>query len=332
MREYLSDLFLHNPWLEEGIVSRVFEDAAGKVVAFFGAVPRRMSIQTKTVRMAFGSNFVVDPESRVSMVALQLVKAFMKGSQDISITDSANEGSRQLLRSLGFNVVPVYSLQWARPLRPSRYVVHALSRLRKKASIESIASPLCAVLDGVSSITKLSPFHQSQPSTTGEVLTTETLVECLAKIPSKHWLVPEYSQESLDWIFRFLAKRNAFGDIRRVLVRNRDQRIIGWCIYSVVPGRVGEVLQLGAESASVGTVLDFLFYDAWKHGLIGLHGRLEPQFMQELTARSCFFFRNGSWTLVHSSRPELLGLIQSGTAFFSRLEGEWCLRHGGRQP
>lgn len=329
LREYLSDLFLHNPWLDQEIVSRVYEDADGKIVAFFGAVPRRMTFQGKPIRMAFGSNFVVDPESRVSMVAVQLVKAFMKGAQDVSITDSANEGSRQLLRSLGFNVVPVYSLQWARPLRPSRYAAHALSRLKKKGSIESVARPLCAAVDGLLSSVKLSPFRQSKPTATGEDMDTEMLLGCLTKIPGKHWLLPEYTQESLDWVFRFLTKRNAFGEIHKVLVRNRDQKIIGWCIYSGAPGKVGEVLQLGAESVSASIVLDYVFYDAWKRGLIGLHGRLEPQLMQELTAKSCFFFRNGSWTLVSSNRPELLSLIHTGTAFFSRMEGEWCLRHGG---
>jgi hypothetical protein len=30
--------------------------------------------------------------------------------------------------------------------------------------------------------------------------------------------------------------------------------------------------------------------------------------------------------LVHSRSPEILQAIHSGTAFISRLEGEWCLR------
>jgi hypothetical protein len=50
--------------------------------------------------------------------------------------------------------------------------------------------------------------------------------------------------------------------------------------------------------------------------------------MEELTLRSSFFLRNGSWTLAHSRRPELLGSIFSGNAFFSRLDGEGCLRFG----
>jgi hypothetical protein len=332
LRTHLGELFLHNPWLDEGIVSRVFEDSQGKIAGFFGAVPRRMTYQGSTIRLAFGSNFVMDPESRVSMAAIQLVKAFMKGTQDVSITDSANDMSRQLLRSLGFTVVPIYSLQWARPLRPSRYAVNALSRMKKKrkvARLESIAGPFCGLADAFATGAKFSPFRQTEPEIADEALDAETHLQCLATVPSKHFLLPEYDQQSLNWVLDFIAQRNVFGDIRKAVVRNRNGKILGWYIYSIPLSGVGDVLQIGAETASVGIVLDHLFHDAWKHGLVGLHGRMEPQFMQELTAKLCFFFRHGSWTLVQSKSPELLSLLQSGTAFFSRLDGEWSLRHGG---
>src|SRR5579871_6039812 len=72
---YLRELFLQNPWLDDGIVTRVYEDRQGAIVAFFGAVPRHMTLQGRVIRLAFGSNFVVDPGSRTSMAAVQLVKA-----------------------------------------------------------------------------------------------------------------------------------------------------------------------------------------------------------------------------------------------------------------
>ena len=140
------ELFLRNPWVDEAISSLVYEDSNGKLVGFFGFVPRHMSFQGKDLRSALGSNFVMDPESRASMGAMQLVRAFMKGPQDVSITDSANESARQLLRSLGFTVVPVYSVIWARPLRPSQYFLHGVSRLKKNktiATIGAVASPFC---------------------------------------------------------------------------------------------------------------------------------------------------------------------------------------------
>src|ERR1700675_1528382 len=321
---HLQELFLRNPWLDREIVSRVFDDSQGKIAAFFGAVPRRMSLRGKTIRLAFGSNFVVDPESRVSMAAIQLVRTFMKGTQDISITDSANDMSRQLLKSLGFTVVPIYSLQWGRPLRPGAYALDALSRMKKGAAVKflgSIASPVRMIIDAAAVSLKISPFRQSQPPTIDEDLSHETLLHCLTTIPSKHWILPEYDQDSLNWEIDFISKRGVFGDLRKGLVREKE-KIVGWYIYSTPTHGVGEVFQIGAHSSSVGVVLDHLFYDAWKRGLIGLHGRMEPQFMQELTTRSCFFFRHGSWTMIHSDKPELLVAFQSGNAFFSRLDGE----------
>ena len=332
LHTHLGELFLRNPWLDEGIVSNVFEDSQGKIAGFFGALPRRMTLQGNVIRLAFGSNFVMDPESRVSMAAIQLVKAFVRGTQDISITDSANEMSRQLLRSLGFGVVPIYSLQWARPLRPSRYAINTMSRMTKNRTVArmgSIAKPFCSLADAMATGMGFSPFRQTRVGIADEGLDVETHLECLARIPSKQFLLPEYDRQSLDWVLNFIAKRKVFGEMRKAVVRSKEGKIVGWYIYAIGSSGVGEVFQIGAESPSIGIVLDHLFQDAWGHGLIGLHGRMEPQFMQELTARSCFFFRHGSWTLAQSKRPELLSLLQSGTAFFSRLDGEWSLRHGG---
>jgi hypothetical protein len=331
LQVHLRELFLANPWLDEGIVSRVFENTQGRILGFFGAVPRRMTIQGETIRLAFGSNLVVDPEGRASVTAMQLVRAFLKGTQDVSITDSANEMSRPLLKSLGFNIVPVYSLMWTRPLRPMQYGFHTMSRLKKTsamATLKSIMRPVSGVGDALATRLSVSPFRQSRSTVSDQELDTETMLQCLTTIPAKHWIVPEYTLQSLNWVLDFVAKRKVFGELRKACVRDKD-RVVGWYVYSLASTGIGEVYQIGAESASVGKVLDHLFHDAWKHGLIGLQGRMEPQFMQELTTKSCFFFRNGSWTLMQSSKPNLVALLQSGTAFFSRFDGEWSLRHGG---
>ena len=156
----------------------------------------------------------------------------------------------------------------------------------------------------------------------------DTLAECLTRLPGKQWLVPQYDRESLAWVIQFVEKRNAVGELRKVVLRDEKGKINGWYIFGLRPGSIGEVLQIGSDNASVGKVLDHLFHEAWKNNLIGLQGRLEPQFMEELTQRSSFFLRNGSWTLAHSRKPELLASFFSGNAFFSRLDGEWCLRFG----
>ncbi len=328
---HLDELFLQNPWVEPDIPSYVYEDSQNKLVGFFGILPRRMTLLGKKVRLAFGSNFVVDPESRSSMAAIQLIRAFMKGAQDISITDSANESSRQMLRSLGFKISPIYSLVWARPLQPLKYGLNGVARLNKRSSLAtlaSVASPFAAILDSVATKMAASPFHHAALTTVEEQATPEAIVQALTTIPGKNWLLPEYDTQSLDWIFTFIQKRGAYGPLVKKIIRNQEGKLIGWYIYGKGAGKVGEVLQIGAEPASAKAVVTHLFKDAWKEGLFGLHGRMEPQFMDEMSRSASFFLRQGSWTLMNSKTPEFAEPFLTGNAFFSRLEGEGVMRFG----
>ena len=88
-----------------------------------------MSVCGKPIRVAFGGNFVVDPEARSSLAGMRLLGTYMAGGQDLSQTDSANNVSRSLLERLGFRTIVPLSIHWARPLQPCHYAVYAMSRL-----------------------------------------------------------------------------------------------------------------------------------------------------------------------------------------------------------
>jgi hypothetical protein len=331
LQNHLDELFLQNPWAETDIPSYVYEDSKGGLVGFFGILPRAMTLQGRRIRLAFGSNFVVDPENRSSMAAIQLIRAFMKGPQDISITDSANESSRQMLRSLGFKISPIYSLIWARPLQPFSYALHGAARLKKNsliAKLTSLASPISSLFDFAATRIPASPFHYSKLTTTAEEASSELILQCLASIPGKNWLLPEYTNESLDWVLNFIQKRNAYGTIVRKVIRNQEGKLIGWYVFGSGDGKIGDVLQIGTELLSAKLVVNHLFQDASLHGLIGLHGRMEPQFMDELSRAASIFVRQGSWTLLHTKNSELAEPLLTGNAFFSRLEGEGVMRFG----
>jgi hypothetical protein len=129
------------------------------------------------------------------------------------------------------------------------------------------------------------------------------------------------------WLLDFMSRMNAYGSLRKMLLRNRENKIIGWYLYYLRQGGVGEVVQVGASPSSVNTVLDHLSHDAWAHGAIALHGRLDPYLSQESLGKYCFYFL-GNRLLVHSRDLELVRHIQSGGAYLTRLDGEWCLRFG----
>ena len=332
LRSYFRELFFHNPWSDGDLPSLVYQDRSGKIIGFLGVVPRRMSVQGRSIQVAFGSNFVVHPDSRSTLAGLHLVKRFMSGKQDLSMGDSVNDPSRKVWTGLGGSLAWLYSLHWSRPLRPSRYAVYVFSRLkpnRLSAFLSVAARPFCGVLDGIAVRMPRSPLLQSTTTISAQELDVEALLGCLSTFSGSYSLRPEYDKRSLSWLLDFMGRMKARGDLRKLVLRDEEQEVVGWYVYYIKQGGISEVVQVGAAKNSTSKVLDHLFYDAWRHGAIGLHGRLEPRLMQVLADKHCFFYRRGAWMQVHSRKSGLLQLIHSGDAFLTRLEGEWCLAFGG---
>jgi hypothetical protein len=333
MESYIRELFFHAPFSEKTLPSLVYENEHGRVVGFMGVLRRRMSSYGKPIEAAVATSLVVDPASRSTMAGLKLVDWFLSGKQDLAITDTANHIAQQIWARLGGRTVALYTMHWSRPLRPTLYAVYAASRLGKGRLSGALAlgcKPVCTIVDAIAARLPYSPFRHSPPLICEEELTAETLVACLRDFPASHSLRPEYDAESARWLMDFMGRMNAYGSLRKVLLRNRENKIIGWYLYGLRRGGVAEVVQIGAGHSSIAEVLDHLSYDAWSHGAIALHGRLDSRLSRESLGKYCFYFPGNS-LLVHSRDPELTRQIQSGSAFLTRLDGEWCLRFGPQE-
>jgi hypothetical protein len=312
--------------------SLVYEGKSGRIVGFLGVIRRKMSVCGQPIRVAFGGNFVVHPEVRSSLAGLRLLGTYMAGDQDLSQTDSANDVSRNLLDRLGFRSIVPFSIHWARPLRPAHYAVYAMSRLTGpvlSASLTFAAKPFCSVLDSIAARLAFSPSRQTKPPLHAAELDVETLLHCLAEFRGGYSLWPEYDVHSLKWLLTFMERMHACGELRKVVLRDDSQKILGWYLYYLKPGAVGEVVQIGGERQFIKDILDHLFYDAWNHRVIGLHGVVQSHLMADFSEKNCFFTCRGGWMVAHSRKPELLELLNRGDAFLSRLDGEWCLGFGG---
>lgn len=332
VQSFFQKLYFASPWVDSSIPSLVYEGKSGRIVGFLGVVVRKMSVCGQPIRVAFGGNFVVDPEARSNLAGMRLLAAYMAGDQDLSQTDSANNVSRNLLERLGFRTIVPLSIHWARPLRPGHYVVYAMSRLTGpvlSAGLRFAAKPFCSIVDGVAARFPSSPFRRSEPTLHGAELDVETLLRCLAEFRTGYSLWPEYDVHSLTWLLTFMDRLQTRGDLRKVVLHDDSQKIVGWYIYYVKPGAVGEVVQIGGERQSTKDILDHLFHDAGNHGVIGLHGTVQNRLMGDFSDKNCFFACRGGWTVAHSRKPELLELLNRGDAFLSRLDGEWCLAFGG---
>jgi len=330
LEEYLRQLFFQNPWFDSSIGSLVYEEGQ-RVVGFLGIVPRPMSVNGKCIQAAVGGGLVVHPESRWALPGPQLLAAFMDGKQDLAMTDTASALSQQIWVGLGGSTSAAYGLQWARPLRPASYALFAMSRFEREG-ISGAGGRACRVLqktvNSVATRIPLRRFRRPSSGATEEELEIGTLLHsCLPGTSAGYSLRPEYNRESLGWLLDFMSRMKACGNLRKVALRDATKEIIGWFIYYVKRGGIAEVVQVGATKVHMKTVFDHLVCDAWNHGAIGLHGRLEIRHAQDLSESRCFFWSTIP-LLFRARNPELARLVQHGDAFLSRLDGEWCLRFG----
>lgn len=330
MESYFRELFFQGPFSEKTLPSLVYENEHGRVVGFLGILRRHMSFHGKPIEAAVGTSLVVDPDSRSTLAGLKLINCFLSGKQDLAMTDTANRITQQLWTRLGGSTASLYAMCWSRVLRPALYAAYAARHFGRNPLSEAFAlgsKPVCSIVDAIAARMPSSPFRQEPPLISEEELTVEELVACMCDFSQYHSLRPEYDRGSIRWLLDFMGRMSAYGSLRKVLLRNKSGKIIGWYLYYLKRGGVGQVVQIGAARSSVDAVIAHLSCDAWARGAIALHGRLDPHLSHEPLGKYCLYFP-GDRLLVHSRDPELARHIQSGSAFFTRLDGEWCLRFG----
>lgn len=330
LQDTFADLYFNSPWVGDHSPSFIYEDNHGDVLGFIGVITRQMSLGVERLRVGFAGNFVVHPKARSVLAASQLLDAMLSGNQDMLFTDSANDVSRKVLERVGFRLIPSLNIHWARPLQPSRYVVHAIFRgLGATAGLpfHIVGEPVARLMDSVVGA-KLHPLPAATPDLYAEDLSSKTLLQCLGKFNHGQRLQTVYDCESLQWLLNFMKRNRKRGMLRKVLLRDKNHNIVGWYIYYVKPSNVGEVVQIGAAQALSAGIISAMLRDARRHGLIALHGLAGADDIASFSDTGCFFTCRGGWTLAQSRRSDLIQILLQGKTTFSRLDGEWCLNPG----
>ena len=326
LESYFRDIFFDNPWNQESISSLVYEEKNEGVVGFLGVIPRRMCFQGSIIKVAVGNNFMVDPEFRTSMAGIQLLKKFFAGPQDLSLTDEANELVRRAWEGCGGVASQLYSMHWRRPLRPTQYLMRTLMDSGFLKAVHRLTRPICYMLDSLFVRVQGSPFYLSEPALQYEELDEISLQECITHFAADRLLFPVYDANSLGWLLDMLAQKQSYGSLHKALIRDEENKILGWYLYLLKPGENAQVVQVGGSSQTIKEVLECLIFDAWRNGALALNGRLDPRFMQTFSELYCFFDQSASGTLIQSKNSGIIQAFLQGDAFFTRLEGEWWLR------
>jgi len=319
-RDLLRRVFLDSPWHDEALPSLVAEAGDGRIVGFLGVLPRRMACNGRPVRVGVTSQYVVAPGHR-GLTGLLLFKRFLAGPQDLSMTDGASHETVRIWKAVGGTDSIPHSIHWTRPLRPLRY---ALSCVSARIPPAALAAPLGGVLDAIATRLPRSPLRLTT-SLRGEALTVDAMLDHADEFVSGTALRAEHDRASLKWLLEMAERKTSAGELRRVLVRDAEQDVVGLYLYYLARGGASEVLQIAGRPSALTAVVEHLFHDAWRAGATAVSGRLQPELFDTLKATHCLFHGRGSPVLLHARRRELLDAVRAGAACLTRLDGEWWM-------
>lgn len=322
---YLHEVLFGHPWRDLDIPSWVAEEGA-HLCGVYALMPRRMRLGARPVTVAVGCQFMVDEPRRRGLVGLQLARACLRGPQDLMIADGATDAMRRLWSHLGGTLPVGLNLHWTRVLRPMRF---ALSRAGGGA-LAAAARPMAALVDGTASRLRPNRFLRVDGEGFECDLDAQTASEQLPLMVPNTVLRPDYDASSFDWLVAQTARHQGRGRLRRRAVYDDRRRLLGWYLYFLRPGAVGEVVQLAAHGDAFAQVLDRLLVDAWRHGASALRGRFDARQALALAQRHCWARAEGPWTGFFARDPAVAEALLRGDVFFSHLDGEWWLAPLGR--
>lgn len=336
LADYLARLCLDAPWVDPELPSLVSEQGDGRIVGFLGSYPRRLRLDGRALRVGCSGHLVADPST--PGVGALLTRTYLRGPQDLTITDGATDLMRRMWRTLRGRVRTAPSFGWYRVLRPTSALAALLGDRGR-----TVPGPLRTAGAGVDALARrvprigARPAPAPDPELTAEPLTVDALLEQVAAAP-RHWrLHPDYDATYLTALFAELdAVAPARGEVVRHLVRGRGGRVLGWYVAFAPPGGIVQVQQLAAVGPDPGPVLDHLVADADARGAAAVAGRLEPSLAEAVRARRCVV-RPAAWALVDSEDTGVLAALDADDTLLTRMDGEWWMGHhvlwrGGTTP
>jgi hypothetical protein len=321
LEAYLVEAYLDHPHYDAEVASRVHVDADGRVTGFVGVFPGRFEYRGREIRAAIAGTLMVQHPDREPLAGAKLLRSVIKGPQDISISETTNLVSKRLWEPLGGKVVPLYSLDWFRVMRPG---AAALSMLTEKHPRGALLAPVTRAADWIGgSWTRrvLQPAESAARQTVNTEPSDSEFATAVMELARPIELRPAWSQGDVEWLLSQAARKARYGSVRRTIVRGRKGELVGCYIYHGEPRGMGRVLQLLAKPNSFGDVVDCLFHEADRLGLAGLRGRCAPLLMNALFPRNCIFLHRAS-TMIHTADRELAATVEAGGALVTGLAGE----------
>jgi hypothetical protein len=322
LRALLRQIYFDNPWYDPDIRSQVFADETGVARGFIGVTVAPLVHEGRRLRAAFAGSLTVEDPARHPLAGARLIRSFLSGPQDLSLTETANATAMRMWQKLGMPFETQYSLNWLRLLRP---VSGGTALIKRRLPLAKSLMPLARLGDQAARRFGGDPFRAvldpSPRRTTFETVSRsdfDAAVLALAPLYSMH---PGWDATSLGWFSSLASVKRNFGEPRYRVALGRDGQPLAAYAYFYRPDDFGWLLQSLTAPAQAGDLVDDMFCDADVVGCCGMRGAAQPWLTNALMSRRTLFLSR-TFFLAHAKDKTLLQAIRSGDALVSGLAGE----------
>ena len=329
LEPFFERTLLDQPWADPAIPSLVYVEE-GEIVGFIGSNVKRMRFDGDPITMACSAHQIAHPRVRNRAVGALLMRKYMSGPQDLTITDGATEPVRRMWEGLGGRTVHACCFSYVRVFRPWRLALGRVAERLDVHRVESALAPMAAGLDWATAVVSRRSRRAAPPATDVEPLTPHRLLELLPAIDGTVRLRVDYDLPYLDWLFQELNREQPTlwqRGVRRgklwAEAVHSGGRPVGWYVCQLRADLLCRVLQIAAAPAETDFVLTQLLHGASARGAAGVYGRVEPRLVGPLSVSRSFLRFSEGRMLVNAREPELVNTVIRGDALLTRLDGEW---------
>jgi hypothetical protein len=333
LADWFRRMVFEQPWADPAIPSLV-SCKAGAITGFLGSHTRPLQIDGRSGSLACSGQLVVDPAARRGGAGAMLLRTYLKGPQDLTITDGATETVRAIWTRLGGRPLYPQCIEWNKPLRMGatvRATLAAVVNARRRGQEQpggfgALLYRALAAAPVPRALRREPADALSAQENTTTPLTASSLLELLnGPLGGAKLRLGYEDTESVSWLLDSLAAVSARGELRARLVQDPEGNAIGAFLYYLVKGGFSSTVAiLAGTEADAGATLDALFEDARAGGSAMVRGRLEPNLVAPATARGCMLRYVGE-ALAYASDPQVLALLGTPDSQLTRLDGEWWM-------
>lgn len=327
--DYFRSFYLDGPFRDPTISALVHVNDHGRVNGFVGVHCVPYLIGDRHIRAAFCGALMSEDHETDPLAGARLLKAFIAGPQDVSISETANVISETMWSRLRGQAIPGYSFEWFRIFRPAGFATAmAGEKLGFLRSLAPLSRQFDRIYAGKSNLIR----HSVEPAPTGltvEEVDQHAFADTVRQFSDVRTARPDWSNGYLDHVLSTAVEKPFFGMPVMACVKTRSGEPIGGFLYHSKPGGIGRVLQIVAAPDRLGVILNMLFTHAMEGGAVGLRGRTSPDIIAAATGRSMILATISS-TVIHARDASVAEPFLSGDCILTGLAGErWNRFFGG---